>query len=46
MHKVFENTNIDVTKFNSQTYKKNEVVFEEGDIVEKLGLIVNGCISI
>lgn len=46
MHKVFENTNIDITKFNLQTYKKNEVVFEEGDIVEKLGLIVNGCISI
>ena len=46
MHKVFENTNIDISKYPIKTYKKNEVVFEEGDIVEKLGLIVNGCISI
>lgn len=46
MHKVFENTNIDISKYPIKTYKKNEIVFEEGEFVNKLGLIINGCISI
>ena len=44
MHKIFENTNLDI-KLPIYTYKKGEIVFNEGELATSIGLIINGNIS-
>lgn len=45
MHKIFENTNLDI-KLPICTYKKGEIVFNEGELATSIGLIINGNISV
>lgn len=46
MHILFENTNIDINNFKKVNYKKNQVVFNEGDKCNYIGLVENGSITI
>ena len=46
MHILFENTNIDTNKYKKVTYKKNQIVFNEGDSCKYIGLVENGSITI
>lgn len=46
MHILFNNTHIDTTDFKRVTYKKNQIVFNEGDICNYIGLVETGNITI
>lgn len=46
MHILFNNTNIDINKFKISTFKKNQIIFNEGDICNHIGLVLSGNITI
>jgi len=46
MHILFNNTNINYTKFKTIIYKKNEIVFNDNDTCSSIGLVESGSISI
>lgn len=46
MHIVFNNTNIDQKLYKIKNYKKGDIIFEDGDICEKIGFLESGSISI
>lgn len=46
MHIIFENTNIDKSLYKVVTYKRNEVVFNEGSTCNEVGFVEEGLISI
>ena len=46
MHILFKNTNINVDNFKKVNYKKNEIVFNEGDKCNYIGLVESGSITI
>ncbi len=46
MHIIFDNTNIDKSLYKVVTYKRNEVIFNEGDLCNEVGFVEEGLISI
>lgn len=46
MHILFENTNINTNIFKKVIYKKNQIVFNEGDKCNYIGLVESGAITI
>lgn len=46
MHIIFENTNINKKLYKVVTYKRNEVVFNEGSPCNEVGFVEEGLISI
>lgn len=46
MHILFKNTNIDETKLKITKYKKGNIIFNDGDICDNLGLVISGSIRI
>jgi len=46
MHTIFNNTNININNFKIITYKKNDVIFNEGDSCDSIGLVIYGNITI
>ncbi len=46
MHILFNNTNINSSKFKKVYYKKNDIIFNEGDICTHIGLVESGNITI
>lgn len=43
---MFDNFNIDKSLYRVLTYKKGEVIFDEGDECTKIGFVMSGAISI
>ena len=46
MHIIFNNTNIDKTLYTIKRYKKGDIIFEDGNICDKVGFLESGSISI
>lgn len=46
MHIIFDNTNINKSLYKIITYKRNEVVFNEGSTCNEVGFVEEGLISI
>ena len=46
MHILFNNTNIDENNFKIHKYKKDSVIFNDGDYCNELGLVLSGSIKI
>ena len=46
MHILFNNTNIDTSNYKRKIYKKNEIIFNEGENCKYIGLVETGNIRI
>lgn len=47
MHRIFNNVDIDYTNLVSvNTYRKNDVIFNEGDYCHSIGLVIKGNVQI
>ena len=44
--KLFDNTNIDLSKFEVKTYSNNKVIAEEGDISSSIGILLSGKVNV